>query len=225
MDANTRFTVDAAHCQRAEDELYAILRRQDEAFAARWQFRTSSNVVVKIARAIGILASLFGIALTLAFLVLGSPEWAVPPDPWFLPIFCASLVLFCRAPRIRLSLQTSVSAWARRVSEKSCRRQAATFVSHARRFAPFEAHYDFKGSLLIYSREKDGRHLVWKRDLRKYRDRALAIRGANVTAIFRRPGSFYPPMVILQDGSDWLTRVLQEAGIASEAEIGINVSE
>jgi hypothetical protein len=71
MEANTRFTVDTAHCQRAEDELYAMLLRQDVAFAARAQFRPASNFVFKMARAAGLLASLFGIALTLAFLVLG----------------------------------------------------------------------------------------------------------------------------------------------------------
>lgn len=218
METDTRFTVDAAHCQRAEDELYAMLLRQDEAFAARWQAGagSASNVVFKIARAAGILASLFGMVLTLGFLVMGSPEWAVRPDPWFLPVFGAGLVFFCWVPRIRPSLQASVGTWARRVSERSCRRRAQRFVRDARRLAPFEAHYDVKGSLLIYSREKDGRQIVWQRDLRKYRDRGLAIRGASVTAIFRRPGSFLPPMVILQDNSDWLTRVLQDASIASD---------
>lgn len=218
MEANTQFTVDAAHCQRAEDELYAMLLRQDVTFAARWQAGSSSvsNVGLKILRAGGILVSLLGIGLSLAFFILGTPEWAVPPDPWFLLFFCAGLVFFWWIPRFVPSLQASVKAWARRVSEKSCRRHAQRFVRDARRFAPFEAHYDFKDSLLTYSREKDGRHIVWQRNLLKYRDRGLAVRGANVTAIFRRPGSFYPPMVILQDRSDWLTRVLQDAGIASE---------
>jgi hypothetical protein len=109
----------------------------------------------------------------------------------------------------------SLHAWARRLSEKSCRRHAARLVRDARRFAPFDAHYDFKGSLLVYSRDKDSRQIVWRRDLFKYRDRGLALRGASVTAIFRRPGSFHPSVVILQDNSDWLTRVLQDTGIAS----------
>lgn len=219
MEANIRFTVDASHCQRAEEELYAMLLRQDLAFAARWQagFSSIGNVGFKILRAAGILVSLLGLALTLTFYVLGTPEWAVPPAPWCLPFFGASLVFFCWMPRLRPALQSSVGAWARRVSENSCRRHAQRFVRNARRFAPFEAHYDFNGSLLTYSRDKDGRRIVWQRDLRKYRDRGLAVRGANVTAIFRRPGSFFPPMVILQDSPDWLTPVLQEAGIQSES--------
>jgi hypothetical protein len=215
METNTRFTVDATHCQRAEDELYAMLLRQDVAFAARWQSGPAANVVFKIARVAGLLASLTGVALTLAFLVLGSPSWAVPPDPWYLPIFGAALVFFLVLPRIRPSLQASVRAWAQRVSEKSCRRHAQRMVRDARRFAPFDAHYACKGSLLVYSREKDSQKIVWRRDLLKYRQRGLALRGTSVTAIFRRPGSFYPSVVILQDSSDWLTHVLQDAGIAS----------
>lgn len=214
MEANTRFTVDAAHCQRAEDELYAMLLRQDEAFATRWQVSAAGDFVFKIARAAGVLVSLLGLALTLTFLVLGSPAWAVPPDPWSLPLFGAGLVFFCLLPRIRPSLQASTWEWARRLSEKSCRRHAQRCVRDARRFAPFDAHYDFNGSLLVYSREKDSRQIVWRRDLLKYRDRGFALRGASVTVIFRRPGSFSPSLVILQDSSDWLTRVLQDTGIA-----------
>jgi hypothetical protein len=214
MEANTRFTIDAAHCQRAEDELFTMLLRQDLAFQARWQFNSTANVAFNIARWAGIFASLFGLALTLAFLVLGSPSWAVPPDPWHLPLFGAGLVVFWLLPRLRPSLQASLQTWARRLSEKSSRWQAARFVRGARRLAPFEAHYDFNGSLLIYSREKGSRQIVWRRDLLKFRDRGLALRGTRVTAIFRSARSFDPPVVILQDNSDWLTRVLQETGIA-----------
>ena len=215
MEANNRFIVDAAHCQRAEDELYAMLLRQDAAFAARFQFKPMGNVLFKVARAAGIVASLLGIALTLAFLVLGSPSWAVPPDPWYLPVFSAGFVFFWFAHRLQPSLQSGIRAWGERTSERSCRRGAARCVRDARRLAPFDAHYEVKDSLVVYSREKDGRRIVWRRDLSKYRTRGLALRGTSVTAIFRRPGSFYPSVVILHDSSDWLTRVLQDTGINS----------
>lgn len=210
METKTRFTVDSQHCARAADELYAMLLRQDLSFVQRWDSNPASIAVVKIARAMGILAALLGIALTLGFGILGTPDWATPPDWAFLPVFVVGLVCFYQLPRIH----ALIHAWMRRFREKSCRRYAKRLVLAARQHAPFDAEYELKDDCLTYVRDKNGsRQLAWQRRLSKYKNRGLALQGTTVTAIFRRPTSFTPSVVILRDGSGWLASVLQDAGV------------
>ena len=66
METKTRFVVDAAYCQRAADELSAILREQERAFVTRWHSSKLTGAVVKTARVAGMLLSVLGLALCAA---------------------------------------------------------------------------------------------------------------------------------------------------------------
>jgi hypothetical protein len=96
-------------------------------------------------------------------------------------------------------------------------------VRAARRLVPFELDYDLKGDLLVYSRGKDGAwRLVWHRVLRKFQPHGLAVQSASVTAIFRRPSSLVPSVVILQQSREWPATVLREIGITLESRPAYN---
>ena len=211
MEARKTFNVDGEHCRRAEDELYEMLLRQDLAFSRRWSGSRFNIGLAKVARAIGLTLSLLGLALCLAVLIPDTTDWSTQPPVWFVPLFAGLFAVFCFQPRLTRALETAV----RGVRERSCRRHAARLVRGARQQAPFEAAYELKEDLFSYERGKNGQsRRVWQRQLSKYRARGLAFHGASVSAIFRRPTSFLPSVVILKDDSDWLAQVLKEAGVA-----------
>jgi hypothetical protein len=55
MEAKTRFTVDAVHCQRAADELYDMLWQQEREFLERYY---SLGLVKKVPRVLSVLGLL-----------------------------------------------------------------------------------------------------------------------------------------------------------------------
>ena len=188
-----------------------MLLRQDLAFAQRWSDNRLNKTTARIARAVGLALSWLGFALCLALLIPDTTAWATQPSVWFVPLFAALALFFSFQLRIHQALQTTL----RGVRERSCRRHAERLVRAARRAAPFEAAYELKGDLLTYVRGKPGESPpAWHRNLSKYRARGLAFHGASVSAIFRRPTSFLPAVVILKDNSDWLEGVLKEVGVA-----------
>jgi hypothetical protein len=214
MEGKTRFIVDAAHCQRAADELNAILRQQERAFVARWHSSKLISAAVKTARTVGMSASVLGLALCTALLYFDTRSWSTQPSIWFIPIFVAFFLVLLFQPPIGRRIRE----WSLGKADRRARRNAERAVRAARRLAPFELDYDLKGDLLVYSRGKDGAwRLVWHRVLRKFQPRGLAVQSASVTAIFRRPSSLVPSVVILQQSREWPATVLREIGITLES--------
>jgi hypothetical protein len=214
METKTRFIVDASHCQRAADELSGILREQERAFAARWHSGKLMSTAVKTARAVGMSLAVLGLALCAGLLYFDTRSWSTQPSFWFIPTFVALFLALLLQPR----LGRHTREWSLGLADRRARRNAERAVRGARRLAPFEADYDLKGDLLVYSRGKDGAwRLIWSRMLGKFQPRGLAIQSASVTVIFRRPSSLIPSIVILQQSREWPASVLREIGITLEA--------
>jgi hypothetical protein len=111
-------------------------------------------------------------------------------------------------------IATRLRRWSFGQAGRNARRQAEKCVKQARRLAPYEAEFDFRGELLLYLRGKEGVwHLAWSRMLGKFRERGLAVQSENVTVIFSKPKSLNPQVIILHRDREWTTAVLQEAGI------------
>ena len=210
METKTRFTVDLDHCRRAADELYDIFRAQERVFVARWRLEGRLRVVVKIARALGMMLSLLGLILVCTLRFFDTRSWSTQPALWYIPLFLAFIVVMVFQPQ----LAARVREWSQRRSDNQARRLADKRLRAARRLAPYEADYDLKGDLLIYTRCKDGEwRLAWFRALGKYRARGLAVQADSITAVFRRPSSLVPSILILQSDRDWTGQVLREAGV------------
>jgi hypothetical protein len=214
METQTRFIVDAAHCQRAADELSAILSEQERAFVTRWYSSKLMNAAVKTARAAGMSLAVFGLTLCAGLLYFDTRSWSTQPSIWFIPTFVAFFLVLLFQPRIGRRFRE----WSLWRADRRARRNAERAVRAARRLAPFEADYDLKGDLLVYSRGKDGAwRLAWSRMLRKFQPRGLAVQSASITVIFRRPLSLMPTVVILQQSREWPASVLGEIGITLES--------
>ena len=210
METKARFTVDADHCQRAADELYGILHVQQRGFAERWNAARVTRVVIAVARWVGLIACLLALLMIGALLYFDTRAWAVQPPVWYLPVFVAFFLFFVFTPRIVAGLHR----WSLGRADKRARAQADRCVSQARRLAPYEAEFDFRGDLLLYLRGKEGVwQLAWSRMLGKFRKRGLAIQAENVTVIFKRPKSLQPAVVILHRDRDWTASILEDAGI------------
>lgn len=214
METRARFTVDADHCQRAADELFEILRIQERGFVERWNAARTTRVALAMLRWVGLLFSLLALFLVGAVLYFDTRDWTTQPSLWSIPVLVAFFLFFVFMPSVIAGLQR----WVFRRAEKRARRNADRCLRQARRLAPYEADFDFRGGLLVYLRGKDGVwQLGWSRMLRKFRDRGVAVQAGSITAIFRRPGSLHPAVVILQRDRDWTASILREAGVALSA--------
>jgi hypothetical protein len=159
-------------------------------------------------RFLGLTLSGVGAALCIALLILD--EHRELPEGLLLLIFLALAVVFWYVPRLTVRLRAAIA----RLGERSCRRSAVRFVRAATALAPYEAEYELDGDKLIYFRCKgEDRILAWQRQLTKFRSLGAAIQANNVTAIFRRPTSFLPAVVVLHVDSEWTRNVLERVGI------------
>lgn len=211
METRSRFTVDAAHCQRAEDELYEILKSQELGFATRWNESPVTRTTTKVAVAVGIGASLIGLLGVAALLYFDTRSWASQPHPIWLAVFAAFIAVFAFIPR----LGAAIRAWSLRAADGRARRNAARGVRDARRMAPFDADYEYKTDVLTYARGKHGKwQFVWARPLGKFRDRGRVVHGQSVSVVFRRPGSLLPSVIILNNDPAWTAGILSDAGVS-----------
>jgi hypothetical protein len=210
METRTRFTVDQDHCQRAEDELCEILKQQETGFVDRWNASPASRVTVKFATVVGMLLSFVGLVLVAALLYFDAQSWATQPHPVWLAVFAGFMMVFALVPRITARIR----AWSRARAGRNARRHAQRGLGQARRLAPYEADYDYKRDLLVYSRGKDDQwQLAWSRSLGAFRERGIAIQGEAVTVLFRKPGSLLPSLLILQRDREWTAQILRDAGV------------
>ena len=199
MEIRTRFTVDTAHCRRAGDELYAMLRRQGDNFVDRYYASKFVRWVPVILAAVGAVLSLLGLAICV-YIVATLPCCRTQrAEFWVIPVFAALFVVFS----VILRLRTRVIAWAHRNAEKRARRYADKLIKVAVALAPYEAEFDLRGDLLTYWRGKDGQwQMAWRRHLAKYRNRGVVIRGSSTMAVFKKTTSLFPAIVILTDDGE-----------------------
>jgi hypothetical protein len=213
MESRIRFVVDAAHCQRATDELSAILSQQERAFLSRFDFRVPAKALLQTARVIGILASICGLGLCAVRLYFDSSSWTARSNMLLLLFFVTCSLIFAYQPW----LVRRTWEWSFRGADRRARRHAERLVRVASRMAPFEADYEFKSDVLTYARGKDNAwHKGWSRPLKRFQARGLAVQAASVTVIFRKRTSFLPSVVILHEDREWPASVMRDAGIAIE---------
>jgi hypothetical protein len=203
MDLHVRFAVDPGHCQRALDEVGAMLVRQERAFLQRWYGRWPSAALVRGLSVFGMVVSGVGLGLSA---MTNLTRW--------MPIFLVFIVAFEALRRFSEKLLGWMYA---RSMERAGRRgplRAVRFVRPALRLAPFDADFSMQGDLLTYSRNKDGRwEKAWHRHLAKFSRHGVAMQGHHVIAIFARSTALFPSVVILSDGSDELPLALRALGL------------
>lgn len=218
--------VDAAHCQRATDELSVILRQQQRALLSRWDFRASGKAVLQTARVVGILASIFGVTLSAVRFYADPSNWSAESTIWVIPFFVACSLLFFFQPW----LTSRFWEWSFQRADRRARLNAERALRVAKRMAPFEADYDYKSGVLTYARGKDNawQH-GWRRTLKRFQARGLAVQTDSATVIFRRRTSLFPAVVILHESREWPASVVRDAGIALEDRVtpvtGVHASE
>jgi hypothetical protein len=213
METTVRFTVDAAFCDRAGEELFKMLRQQHAAFAERLNARCYvSPVLTRVASIFCIVICTFVLWLAILLLSFDTPEWYSQPSVYLIPLSATLIVVFVLLLLPRT--QPRMKAWSSRVSERLNRRSSARMLRTARALAPFEACYHLQGDLLIYTRGKGSEwSLVWHRKLKRYRANGIAKMSGNLTAIFPKAKALSPVALILQVDPEWTRVVLNEAGI------------
>jgi len=187
-----------------------MLLHQERAFAERWYSRKPVTTTMGVLRVIGVILSLVGLALCVLLLTQTTRQGSAATIGFALCFAGLAVVFYC-VPRLTLGIR----AWSLRRSENRCRRRAKKFFRAADALAPYEAEYDIKGELLTYAKGKDGKwQHGWHRNLGTFRDRGLALQSASLTALFRRPSSFLPAVIVLQTDPAWLGERLREFSIA-----------
>jgi hypothetical protein len=187
--------VDAAHCERAAQGLRLMAQRQYRSQVRRlqdkpWMRRTQSlgrrfargfAAVVLVAGLLSLWAGVAGTPAHPVFLALGAILLLEAAALWVLP---------GRADRINGAV--------RRRFERLFGNRAATRLDKARRAAPFEAVYDLRGDLMVYSRIENGRWTqYWQRRLDKLRPHGVALQVPGLLAIFGKPGRVMPAIIVL----------------------------
>lgn len=190
-----------------------MLTRQECAFLQRWHDRLPSAALVRGLCVFGTVVCAFGFGLS-AFEVFSAGSHATRFFILWMSVFLIFIVAFETMRR----LSEKLSEWIHvRTLERAGRRgpvRAVRFIRQARRLVPFEADFSLQGDLLTYSRNKDGRwQHAWHRQLTKFCQYGVAMRGHHVIAIFARSTALFPSVVILSNGSDELPLALNALGL------------
>jgi uncharacterized protein YjeT (DUF2065 family) len=193
--------VDANLLDKVESECDAILWQQRQHYNQHWYQSRHFTRVTTALRIFGLAVSGLGIAVTVYYLVFRQflPQWL------FLVFFVVAGIFFFFLPK----LQARIVSKMQKAGRSGCRRMARRYVGRARKRAPFEAEYTFRGDLVSCYREKDGRHKqAWSRRIRGH-----AVLGQHVALVFRKPTSLMPRMLILCANPQALSTALGDLGI------------
>jgi len=203
-----KIQVDTALLDKVEAECNAILWQQRQRYNRRWYQSRHFAVTTSVLRLAGLVASGAGIALSVFYLVYPGfcPRWFY--SSLFLVLFFVAGVFFVFMPRFQARVVNGMLEAGR----PGCRRMARRFVSRARKAAPYNTEYSFRGDLISCFREKDGQHkLAWSRRMRGY-----AILGQYVALVFRKSTSLIPTMLILYENPGVLSTTLGDLGVEFE---------
>ena len=195
-----RLRVDEAHCDRAAQGLRLMAQYQYRSLVRRyeglaWLKRTQQGVR-KLAPAIA------GVSFIAGVLAIWGGCVDVSGRP---ACFGLGAVLVLEALALWL-LPRRAERMGAAVREGFARffgNRTATLMRKTRRAVPFEAVYDLRGDLLAYARNENGRWTQrWHRNLGKFRTRGVALQTPGLLAIFRKPGTVVPAMIVLtaEDG-------------------------
>jgi len=205
-----RLPVDEAHCDRAAQGLRLMAQYQYRSLARRYEnigwirrARQGSRGLARALAAIALAASLMALWGGLA------NRW------WCQGYFTLAAVLFVEAVALWLVLPRAerINNALRARFERYFGDRAAARLRPTRRDAPFEAVYDLRGDLLVYSRLAKGQWTQrWHRHLGKFRARGVALRTPDVLAIFPKPGTVVPAMIVLTAPDGALAAAIRALG-------------
>lgn len=205
-----RLRVDAAHCDRAAQGLRLMAQYQYRGLVRRIEglawLAGAQRGVLKVAPAIAAVAFVAGLVVV----GVGCVSSVSRPADFALAaaLFLEALVLWWLPRRME-----RIRSGARARFERFFGDRAAALMRKTRRAAPFEAAYDLRGDLLAYSRVVQGRWTPrWHRYLGRYRARGVALQAPGVLAIFRKPGTVVPAMVVLTGDDDGLAAAIRALG-------------
>jgi hypothetical protein len=196
-----RLPVDAAHCDRAAQGLRVMaqyqylgrVRHYENIRWWKWMQRGSRQVPPWLA---GVVFAASVVALWVG--CTNKPARTV--------YFVLAAILFLEGLALRL-LPSRADRIAARLRHRFARyfgNKAAARMRKTRQAAPFEAVYDLRGELLVYSRIEKGQWtLRWHRRLGRFRSRGIALQTPGLLAIFSKPARVVPSLIALttEDGS------------------------
>lgn len=205
-----RLRVDEAHCDRAAHGLRLMAQYQYRSLARRYEnigwirrARQSSRGLARPLAAVALAASLIAL-------------WAGLTDRWSRhEYFILAALLFLEAVALWLVLPRAerINSGLRARFERYFGNRAAARLRPTRGDAPFEAIYDLRGDLLVYSRVAKGQWTQrWHRHLGKFRARGVALQTPDVLAIFPKPGAVVPAMIVLTAADGALAAAIRALG-------------
>src|SRR5579862_7994197 len=166
-----RLPVDEAHCDRAAQGLRLMAQYQYRSLVRRYEqwgwLKRAQKACRKFASAFAAVVFIASLFATWAGCVQASARHV---------FFVLAAILFLEALALWLLPPRAdrIGACIRRRFERFFGNQAATMMRKTRRAVPFEAVYDLRGDLLVYSRIEKGRWAQrWHRQLGKFRSRGI----------------------------------------------------
>lgn len=205
-----RLRVDEAHCDRAAQGLRLMAQYQYRSLALRYEnigwIRRARQGSRRLAWALS------AVALAASLVAL----WAGLANRWGRhDYFTLAALLLLEAVALWLVLPRAerINSGLRARFERYFGNRAAARLRPTRGAAPFEAVYDLRGDLLVYSRIAKGQWTQrWHRHLGKFRARGVALQTPDVLAIFPKPGAVVPAMIVLTAADGALAAAIRALG-------------
>jgi len=203
-------SVENALIQRANNELLSLLLNQNISFDNRWYSGAVATCVIPIIRIIALIVSIAGLALSI-FMWYMHPHNSQELIPLHISaiIFLIVGLIFFFQPQ----MQPRIRRWILSRTKRRCTRRASGLLSKARALTPFTIQYNIRDRHVACFQCKGG---VWK--LRWLRNiKGVAFQGLALTAVFSKPTSLYPRMLILHNDASQLKEALDTLGIPVNA--------
>jgi hypothetical protein len=213
MDFNLklRSNIDSNFVDMAEEELFQILLKQHLSSNKRWDLSHFSSKIIPILRNFGILLSIFGIVISIIFMIRPDSCSTTTQMEYYIDIlfFIVMGLVFYFIPWFFPRLQNFGKDWTETITIKNCRNISRRCVKKARKLAPYQAEYDIKENLITcYRGKNDILKLAWTGKLK-----GVAIHGKLATIFLKKWTSIQPTMVILHEDFYPLETVLKNQHI------------
>ncbi len=195
-----RKTITAEFLEQTEPQLVSLIHERLIEFRKRHLSSTIYRLAISIIKPVTIL----GVLASLCLIYLGGHLLFAIVS---LTFFAIVLVLFWDKDKV----EARTVAIGKRYWHWHAAVHAKRMLKVAKRTAPFNAEYDFRGDLLTYYRTTDTRsELGWAR-----RIAGIRYGGNGFVLIYKSAKSFYPNTLILLDSSDVPISYWDEIGVAN----------
>lgn len=195
---------------RAEQELYHILLQQRFAFNSRLYANKTLNNVIALLRLFGLVVTVLMAVLLLLFYGWYTITTSFSKEgAGYTILFIILAFIFYYLPE----LEKKAKKLSRKLNQRGCKKLAARCVKKAKKLAPYEAIYEIKGDLITYYRAiTDDKNLSWELAWSR-RLKGVAIHGEYVTAVFNKPSSVQPVIILLHYDFGFFENIFSELHI------------